>query len=52
MNKCREGRTKYLDLVVVDREEIPFVEGVEGSGVDGAKELVLRVRVVGGVHGV
>jgi len=47
MNKSCERGTKYLDLIVVDREEISFVEGVEGAGVDGAKELVLRV-----VHGV
>lgn len=30
---------EYLDLVVVDGEEIGPVEGVEGAGVDGVEEL-------------
>lgn len=32
---------KYLDLVVVDGEEVCFVESVEDAGVDGAEEVLL-----------
>lgn len=40
LDSCRE-LCKYLDLVVVDGEEVCCVESVEGAGVDGAEEVVL-----------